>query len=81
MISRRFYSRIIMLGAAIMIASAMSFSMQGCSGPVAKVNRAENKVDQAAGNVDTKVEDANDRAGNKASEVERKVNRVERIID
>ena len=81
MISRRFLTRGVVLGAALIIASAVSFSMQGCSGPVAKVNRAENKVDQAVGNVDTRVEDAGDRAGNKASEVERKVDRVERLID
>ena len=70
-----------MLGAALMITSVVSLSMQGCSGPVAIVNRAENKVDQAVGNVDARVEDAGDRAGNKASEVERKVDRVKRLVD
>ena len=81
MISRRFWSRIFMRGAPFIIATTLSLSMQGCSGPVAKVNRAENKVDQAVGNVDTKIEDAGDRAGNKASEFGRKVDRVERVLD
>ena len=70
MILRRFGSRRYLIGSAFLVACMFSFSMQGCSGPVAKVNRAERKVDQAEGMVDTKREDAEDTAGNRASEVD-----------
>ncbi len=81
MIAKKCGSRWFALGSALLVVCMLGLSVQGCSGPVAKVNKAERKVDQAQGRVDTRVEDAGDKAGNKASEVERKANRVERIID
>ena len=66
---------------AVLVACMVGFGLQGCSGPVAKVNQAGNKVEQAEGRADTRVEDAGDKAGNKASEIERKVNKAERILN
>lgn len=81
MISRRLGSRWFVIGSSLLVACLLGLSMQGCSGPVAKANRVENKVDHVEGQVDTRVEDAGDRAGNKASDVERKAKQVDRILN
>lgn len=70
MIAKNFGSRLLLIGSSLLVFFILGFSIQGCSGPVAKVNNAERKVEQAE-----------NRADNKVDHVEQRVDRAERRVD